>query len=462
MTQSVRILILEDNPADAELVQFELEEAGLVFTAKVVTTEEDYVHELQAFSPDIILSDYDLPRYNGTFALAEAKNRCPEIPFILVTGAVSEEVAVEILTSGAKDFVMKRRLNKIAPAVRRALAESEEHKARKKAEEELRAASLYSRSLLEASLDPLVTISSAGKVMDVNKATEEATGVSRDQLIGADFADYFTEPEKARYGYEQAFSNGSIKDYPLALRHVSGRITDVLYNAVTYRNEKGEVHGVFAAARDVTKLKKAEEELLEAHKNLESQVAERTADLQKEIEQRYRVEQSLIRYSEQIELLSYTASRLLASDKPQQIVEELCLKVMKFLDCDAFFNFLVDEAAGRLHLNACAGIPKETMREIEWLDYGVAVCGCAARDACRIVAENIPTTPDVRTELVKSFGIKAYACHPLMDQNRVLGTLSFGTRSRTTFNDGRPGHDEGSRRSGRHSYDPYQDGRRFA
>ena len=87
----------------------------------------------------------------------------------------------------------------------------------------------------------------------------------------------------------------------------------------------------------------------------------------------------------------------------------------------------------RLHLNAYAGIPEAAAREIEWLDYGVAVCGCAARDACRIVAENIPNTPDVRTDLVRSFGINAYACHPLFAAGRVIGTLSFGTRSRLTF-----------------------------
>jgi PAS domain S-box-containing protein len=436
MTEPLRILILEDNPADAELVQFELEEAGLVFTAKVVVTEGDFVRAIQELSPDCILSDYDLPRYNGALALAEARKRCPDTPFILVTGAIVEDRAIEILTQGAKDYVLKSRLEqRLVPAVRRALAEAEERRARKEAEEHVRAASLYSRTLIEASLDPLVTISPEGKVMDVNRATEEVTGVSRDQIIGTDFSDYFTEPDKARLGYEKVFSEGSVTDYPLSVRHITGRITEVLYNATTYLDKDGNVQGVFAAARDVTKLKMAEEEVLEAHKNLENQVAERTADLQKEIEQRYRVEQSLLRYSERIEILSYTASRLLASDKPQQVVEELCLKVMKFLDCDAFFNFLVDEAAGRLHLNACAGIPKETMRQIEWLDYDVAVCGCAGRDACRIVDENIPITPDVQMDLVKSFGIKAYACHPLTESNRVLGTLSFGTRSRTTFNE---------------------------
>jgi len=141
MVQSLRILILEDNPADAELAKFELEEAEFIFTTKTVMTEEDFIRELQEFSPDLILSDYDLPRYNGALALAEAKQRCPDIPFILVTGAVSEDRAIEILTQGAKDYVLKNRLQqRLAPAVRRALAESEEHKARKQAEQELREA----------------------------------------------------------------------------------------------------------------------------------------------------------------------------------------------------------------------------------------------------------------------------------------------------------------------------------
>jgi PAS domain S-box-containing protein len=139
MTESLRILILEDNPSDAELVQFELEEAGFVFTSKVVMAEEDFVRELQEYAPDIILSDYDLPRYNGVLALAEARRRRPDTPFILVTGAVTEDRAIDILTQGAKDYVLKTRLQqRLVPAVRRALAEAEEHRARKQVEEMLR------------------------------------------------------------------------------------------------------------------------------------------------------------------------------------------------------------------------------------------------------------------------------------------------------------------------------------
>ncbi len=131
----------------------------------------------------------------------------------------------------------------------------------KRMEQELRAASLYNRSLLEASLDPLVTISPEGKITDVNKATENVTGVARERLIGSDFSDYFTEPEKAREGYQKVISQGFVKDYPLSVRHVSGRVTDVLYNAAVYMGESGKIRGVFAAARDITERKRAEESL---------------------------------------------------------------------------------------------------------------------------------------------------------------------------------------------------------
>ena len=139
------------------------------------------------------------------------------------------------------------------------------------------------------------------------------------------------------------------------------------------------------------------------------------------------------RDEERTRLLAEAVGQLLQAEAPERIVNELCEKVMAFLDCQAFFNFLVDDQSKRLRLNAWAGISKEEAGKMEWIDFGVAVCGCAARDGCRIVAENIPTTTDPRTELVKSFGIQAYACHPLLAQERVLGTLSFGTRTRARF-----------------------------
>jgi PAS domain S-box-containing protein len=143
------------------------------------------------------------------------------------------------------------------------------------AEKQIRDSSLYSRSLIEASLDPLVTINAQGKITDVNKATELATGCSRNELIGSNFSDYFVEPEKAKIGYKQVFFKGQVKDYPLAIKNKNGKITEVLYNAVVYTNNAGEIQGVFAAARDVTDRKKAEEKAQETAKKLKD--AERLA-----------------------------------------------------------------------------------------------------------------------------------------------------------------------------------------
>ena len=124
-----------------------------------------------------------------------------------------------------------------------------------------RATATYTRSLIEASLDPLVTISPDGRITDTNRATEEATGIPRSRIVGTDFAGYFTEPEKARAGYEQVLVQGEVRDYPLTLRHESGRAIDVLFNATVYKDPGGRVQGVYAAARDVSGRKRAEEAL---------------------------------------------------------------------------------------------------------------------------------------------------------------------------------------------------------
>jgi PAS domain S-box-containing protein len=138
-------------------------------------------------------------------------------------------------------------------------------------------ASQYARSLIEASLDPLVTISAAGKITDVNEATTKVTGVPRENLIGTDFTNYFTEPAKAQEGYRQVFAMGMVTDYPLTIRHINGRLTDVLYNASVYKDERGNVLGVFAAARDVTAQKKAEAQVADQR----AKELERLAELER-------------------------------------------------------------------------------------------------------------------------------------------------------------------------------------
>ena len=122
----------------------------------------------------------------------------------------------------------------------------------------------YARSLIEASLDPLVTINTKGKIMDMNQATANVTGLTREELTGSDFFDYFTEPQKAREVYQEVFAKGSVADSPLTLRHLDGKLTDVLFNGSVYKDELDNVLGVVVVARDVTDQNLIASELLKA------------------------------------------------------------------------------------------------------------------------------------------------------------------------------------------------------
>ena len=222
---------------------------------------------------------------------------------------------------------------------------------RKQYELEYKRAFLYARSLIETSLDPLVTISIEGKIMDVNRSTELVTGLSREKLIGSNFSNYFTQPEKAEEGYKLVFEKGIVRDYPLSIRNISGQVTDVLYNASIYKNENGEVQGIFAAARDVTELRRVEKELMTAHNELELRVKERTNELQKTNE----ALQSEIKERKEVEKLIALRTRLLELTNKE--LESFSYSVSHDLRAplraiDGYTRMILRDQAGKLDQDA--------------------------------------------------------------------------------------------------------------
>jgi signal transduction histidine kinase len=147
MKKEIHILMVEDDDADADLEKHTLRRGGVHFSLTRVETESDYIRELEKNPPDVILSDYSLPGFNGYDALNIAKKKCPDIPFVFVTGTMGEEVAIETLKNGATDYVLKTRLTRLVPAVHRALREAQERADRKCAEDQLRESHKQLRAL---------------------------------------------------------------------------------------------------------------------------------------------------------------------------------------------------------------------------------------------------------------------------------------------------------------------------
>ncbi len=223
---------------------------------------------------------YDIAAILLSFFIIAILNRTIALPINLLAKAAiriteNDDIAISFADDNRKDEIGKlaQALRQMMLVLRKIADDAGEMN------EKIRLASLYTRSLIEAGLDPLFAINVDGKISDVNSATEQVTGVAREHLVGSDFTDYFTDPIKARDGYQEVFAMGIVRDFPLVIRHASGRTTDVLYNASVYKNEAGIVKGVFAAARDITDRKRMDDELKIYRDQLEEQVESRTSEI---------------------------------------------------------------------------------------------------------------------------------------------------------------------------------------
>lgn len=173
MEKELNILILEDNVADAELMEYELRKTNMSFSSRRVETKKAFIEELEGCKPDIILSDYGLPGFDGMSALSIAKEKCPDVPFIFVSGFLGEELAIKTLKMGATDYVLKDRLSRLVPAVKRALSEARERTERRRAEKQLAEEREKLSVTLRSIGDGVILIDADKRVVLANPAGKE-------------------------------------------------------------------------------------------------------------------------------------------------------------------------------------------------------------------------------------------------------------------------------------------------
>ncbi len=199
---SLRILNLEDNGQDAELNEAMLSARWPQCELMRVDTRGDFIAALEQEDLDLILSDYTMPNFNGTEALALARERRPEVPFLFVSGTIGEDAAIEALKNGATDYVLKHRLMRLIPAVDRALRETEAQSERDRAEESMRQSEYKYRTLFEALGDGAFLVDQeTGKIVDVNETATSMVGLQRGSILGHrqfDFLDLNESNAEAR------------------------------------------------------------------------------------------------------------------------------------------------------------------------------------------------------------------------------------------------------------------------
>ena len=263
MTKDIRILILEDQAIDAELVEEELREAGIDFSSLRVDTRDAFQRALTEFGPHLILADYQLPSFDGLEALDMVRTQSPEVPFIFVSGVLGEEVAIEMLHAGATDYVLKQRLSRLGPAVRRALSEVEERAWRRKAELE----TMFRSLLLDNATDSIFVSDLEGRIVYVNKAAYETRGYSEGELLGAGL-EKLAMPEYARIlklrieyllrSGDSTFESGHLKkDGTLMPVEIHARLAEI-----------GGTRMIIEVARDITERRRAEQELRRVNRAL--------------------------------------------------------------------------------------------------------------------------------------------------------------------------------------------------
>jgi two-component system, NarL family, sensor histidine kinase UhpB len=264
-TPSLRFVLLEDDPNDAELIQLELAKNGLAIEWRHVVSERDFRDALTGAPPDLVLADYTLPGFDGLAALRILLERCPGVPFIFVSGSLGEERAIEALKSGATDYVLKDRLQRLPAVVKRALTEARERRERREAEAALEEQRVLLGTLIDSLPEIIYAVDPENRVKVVNRALLDTLSKKRDQVLSHRLSELW--PEEIVTDMEAQAENSmrtgrGVTDQERAWIAPDGAVRWLMYTHVPLRDH-GNVSGLVCTVQEVTARKALEQEILE-------------------------------------------------------------------------------------------------------------------------------------------------------------------------------------------------------
>ncbi|MEH2406325.1 hybrid sensor histidine kinase/response regulator [Nostoc sp.] len=283
MMNVLRFLLLEDSPLDAELAQAMLTEGGINCELIRVETGTDFLTALETETFDLILADYALPSFDGISALEIARNHTPEVPFIFVSAALGEEVAIEALKNGATDYVLKQRLGRLVPSVQRALRSTKERRERQQAEKLLQKSEAKYRRIVDTSYEGIWMIDSQSRTEFVNQRFCEMLGYAAEEMLGRSMFDFIAQADGIAEETLKWLKREESDLKEGQLRCKDGSYIWTLISARAIFSEQNEFLGAIAMLTDISDRKRTESERdrlfqLEQTARAEAEAANRIKD----------------------------------------------------------------------------------------------------------------------------------------------------------------------------------------
>ena len=411
MSTKLRALIVEDSEQDTLLLARELERAGYDLIYKRVQTAKDFSNALAGETWDIILTDYTMPRFKGTQALNLLNESGLDIPFIFVSGTIGEAAAVEAMLHGAKDYILKGNLQRLAPAVERELREAEVRREHRLAEDRLRVSEEMLRNLFEFAPDAILISDRSGLIVRANAKAEEMLGYSRDELIGKPVEILIPEALREAHVHHRAAYYGDPRTRTMGMGFwydLSGRRKDGSTFPVDIGLSPLEIDGRFlvtAIIRDISERKRAEQELQARYQELQT-LHEISRDVLNSLDLRAILDGILEKI---ISVGAFDIGNIRLLDPRRQVLSAVASRGYRNPEnIRPVRSDVADEAAGMMwrELLASRGVN---------------------------VVENVPASPGLRT--FKKEGVQSCVGTLVKAGEEVVGTIQLGSRRPRKFSD---------------------------